>query len=221
MMTKHLSETQRRRQILRSARAEFVAKGFQDARVEDVAREASLSKGAVYFYFKSKRDLFMALVLEEHEQTYAILDASEQDLRPALVKLLELGGGYLDHFARKDAPPRVNLMMCELGMRDADIREECQAIHHRFVDATARIVAQGIAEGSFRSADPLAIAQMIKAMIDGFAGQAAINIELDQQRLVGEGFKMILRGILKEPDEANRLLEARAALAMMAPGGAT
>ena len=71
VMTKHLSEAERRSQILRAARAVFIEKGFLAARVEDVAKRASLSKGAVYFYFSSKRDLFMALVQEEHEATTA------------------------------------------------------------------------------------------------------------------------------------------------------
>jgi AcrR family transcriptional regulator len=212
-MTKHLSETERRRQILRSARNEFVRKGYQDARVEDVAREASLSKGAVYFYFPSKRDLFMALVLEEHEATYALLEDAETDDSPALVRLLNLGWRYIDHFAEADAPPRVNLMMCELGMRDDDIREEVQAIHHRFVDALARIVAQGISEGSFHAADPLAIAEMLKAMIDGFAGQAAIGVHPDRQRLVTEGFQMILRGVLADPGQATMLSQSSAVAA--------
>ena len=48
-MTKHLSESERRAQILRSARAVFIERGFEAARVEDVAKRAGLSKGAVYF----------------------------------------------------------------------------------------------------------------------------------------------------------------------------
>ena len=62
-MTKHQSESERKAQILTAARDVFVARGYADARVEDVAKKAGLSKGAVYFYFPSKRHLFMALVL--------------------------------------------------------------------------------------------------------------------------------------------------------------
>ena len=61
-MTKHLSETERRAQILRAARSVFIEKGYLAARVEDVAKQAGMSKGAVYFYFSSKRELFLALM---------------------------------------------------------------------------------------------------------------------------------------------------------------
>ena len=198
-MTKHLSEIERRAQILRSARAVFIERGYIAARVEDVAKRAGLSKGAVYFYFSSKRDLFMALVAEEHENTYSFLDSAEEDYRPAAVKLLDLGQKYLDYFAGLKSPPRFFLMMCEMGIRDDEIREECQAVHQRFVDAASRILAQGMAEGSFRKADPLAVAQMLKAIIDGMAGQSAIGVRPERERLLGDGINMILYGILAPP----------------------
>lgn len=200
-MTKHLSEAERRSQILRSARAVFIERGYVDARVQDVAKRAGLSKGAVYFYFSSKRDLFMALVQEEHENTYSFLDVAESDDRPASVKLVDLGQKYLNYFAGLKSPPRFFLMMCEQGIRDDEIREECQAVHQRFVDAATRILAQGMSEGAFRKGDPIAVAQMLKAMIDGMAGQSAIGIRPEAERLLGDGLQFILHGLLAPADE--------------------
>lgn len=197
-MTKHLSEAERRSQILRAARAVFIEKGYIAARVEDVAKRASISKGAVYFYFSSKRDLFMALVQEEHENTYSFLDKAEQDTRPAAIKLLDLGQKYLDYFAGLKSPPRFFLMMCEQGIRDDEIREEVQAVHQRFVDAVTLIVAQGMAEGTFRNADPQGVAMMLKAIIDGLAGQSAIGIRPDREKLVVDGIQLLLRGLLAD-----------------------
>lgn len=211
-MTKHQSEAERRAQILAAAREEFVSKGFASARVEDVAKRARLSKGAVYFYFPSKRDLFMALVLEEHERSYSFLEQAEAEDRPALGKLLEVGRRYLTYFAGLDKPPRFFLMMTELSMRDEALREECAALHQRFVDATTRIFAQGIAEGAFREMAPMSVAQLLKGLIDGFAGQAAIGVQPDTEHLVREGFELVLRGILREPELAPQLLAAAEAL---------
>jgi TetR/AcrR family acrAB operon transcriptional repressor len=195
-MTKHLTEAERRAQILRAARAVFIEKGYLAARVEDVAARAGLSKGAVYFYFQSKRDLMIALVQEEHENTYSFLDQAEKDHRPGAIKLLDLGQKYLDYFAGLKSPPRFFLMMCEQGIRDEEIREEVAAVHHRFVDAATRILAQGQAEGAFRKGDPAAMAQMLKAIIDGLAGEAAIGIRPDRDRLMTDGIQMLLYGIL-------------------------
>jgi AcrR family transcriptional regulator len=194
-MTKHQTEGERRSQILRAARAVFIQKGFLAARVEDVAKRAGLSKGAVYFYYSSKRQLFLALVQDEHDTTYSFLENAEQDDRPAMVKLLDLGQRYLDYFAGLKSPPRFFLMMSEQGIRDEEVREECQAVHQRFVDAASRLLAQGMSEGSFREMDPVAVAVMLKAMIDGLAGQSAIGIRPDRDRLLGGGVDLLLNGL--------------------------
>jgi len=200
-MTRHQSEGERRSQILRAARSVFVEKGYLAARVEDVARRAALSKGAVYFYYESKRDLFLALVREEQETTYSFLDVADHDERPAVVKLLDLGRKYIEYFAGLKTPPKFFLLSCEAAIRDEEIREEIAATHQRFVDATTRVIAQGVAEGTFRAKDPPAAAQLFKAMIDGLAGQAAIGIRPDKDRMAGAGIDAILHGILvrREP----------------------
>ena len=198
-MTRHLPEAERKAQILRAARAVFIQEGYLASRVEDVAKRAGLSKGAVYFYFPSKRDLFLALVHEEHEATYSFLETAEGDDRTAAIKMLDLGQKYLDYFAGLKSPPRFFLMMCEQAIRDDEVREEVQAVHQRFVDATARILAQGMAEGVFRQADPLAVAQVLKALIDGLAGGSAIGIRPDKDRLRTDGIQMMLHGLLAHP----------------------
>lgn len=196
-MTKHLPEPERRAQILRAARAVFIERGYLAARVEDVAARANLSKGAVYFYFETKRDLFLALVREEQEQTYSFLDAAESDARPATVKLVDLGQKYVGYFAGLKSPPRFFMMMCEQAIRDDEIREELQAVHQRFVEQVTRVIAQGIAEGAFRDIDPMAAAQVLKAMIDGLAGQSAIGVRPDTVRLSTDGLRVILEGLLQ------------------------
>ena len=197
-MTRHQPEAERRAQILRAARQVFVEKGFLATRVDDIAKRAKLSKGALYFYFASKRELFLALVAEEHENTYSFLHKAEVDGRQAVVKLLDLGQQYLDYFAGLKSPPRFFLMMTEMAVRDDEIREEVVAVHQRFTDAATRILAQGMEEGSIRRGDPSAMAQMLKAIIDGFAGQSAIGVRPDPQHLLEGGIQFVLHGILAE-----------------------
>ena len=90
-MTRHLPETERRAQILRAARAIFIERGYLSARVEDIASRAGLSKGALYFYFASKREIFDELVEEELAVTRSFLAEAERDERPAAIKLIDLG----------------------------------------------------------------------------------------------------------------------------------
>lgn len=51
-------------EILAAALEVFAARGFQGARLEEVAKRAGVSKGALYLYFETKADLFRAVVTE-------------------------------------------------------------------------------------------------------------------------------------------------------------
>lgn len=50
-----------RTRILEAAVKVFATKGYHDAKVDDIVNEAQTSKGAFYFYFPSKQDIFIAL----------------------------------------------------------------------------------------------------------------------------------------------------------------
>ena len=55
-------DSAKRRQILDGARRMFLAQGFDAASMGEIAREAGVSKGTLYVYFKSKEELFEAIV---------------------------------------------------------------------------------------------------------------------------------------------------------------
>ena len=52
----------RRNQILDAATKVFVRLGFQHARMDDIVEESGLSKGTLYWYFKSKEDIINAIL---------------------------------------------------------------------------------------------------------------------------------------------------------------
>src|ERR1051325_7831044 len=49
-------------EIVQAAMQVFAEKGFAAARLDDIARLAGVSKGALYLYFETKEDLFRAVV---------------------------------------------------------------------------------------------------------------------------------------------------------------
>jgi AcrR family transcriptional regulator len=51
-----------RERILRAARTVFGARGYHSATIEEIADEAELSNGAIYYNFGSKEELFLALL---------------------------------------------------------------------------------------------------------------------------------------------------------------
>jgi AcrR family transcriptional regulator len=55
-----------RERLLESAKTLFSQRGYYATSVEEIVASAGLSKGAFYFYFKSKEELFKSLVEEVH-----------------------------------------------------------------------------------------------------------------------------------------------------------
>ena len=62
----------RRAQILAGARRAFARWGYEGATVQRLEREIGLSHGAIFNYYRSKLDLFIALAHEDHERFHAI-----------------------------------------------------------------------------------------------------------------------------------------------------
>jgi len=67
-------EQQRRDQILAAAMACFARQGYHATSMDDVVRESGLSVGAIYSYFPSKEDLFLALSDARAEQSLAYMN---------------------------------------------------------------------------------------------------------------------------------------------------
>ncbi|MBB2973783.1 TetR/AcrR family transcriptional regulator [Mesorhizobium sp. RMAD-H1] len=79
----------KRMQILEGARRVFMRMGFDAASMNDITREAGVSKGTIYVYFNSKEELFEALCDESRASMFAGLMADiEHGLsgREALIK---------------------------------------------------------------------------------------------------------------------------------------
>src|SRR5437870_1291221 len=62
-------ERKRREQILAAAMECFARNGYRTTSIEDIVRESKLSVGAIYSYFPSKQDLFLALAEQRTTET--------------------------------------------------------------------------------------------------------------------------------------------------------
>ncbi len=74
---KHQQRTEATRlKLLKSGRRIFAREGFEAARIEDIAAQTGYTRGAFYAHFKSKEDLFFALLeqqMKEHVQNVRAL----------------------------------------------------------------------------------------------------------------------------------------------------
>ena len=89
-------DSAKRRQIVEGARAMFLASGFDAASMMDIAKEAGVSKGTLYVYFKNKEELFAEIVKLEcinHAEGTFVLDQADNAVDKVLTRI---GTDYLN-----------------------------------------------------------------------------------------------------------------------------
>jgi AcrR family transcriptional regulator len=83
----------KRKQIIDGARRVFISLGFDAASMNDITREAGVSKGTIYVYFANKEELFEALIDEERGTIFKNLYESLDRSRPLRETLVRFGIG--------------------------------------------------------------------------------------------------------------------------------
>lgn len=68
-------ERETRKKLLASAKKEFLEKGYAAASLRSICKQAEVTTGALYFFFKDKADLFKSLVEEPLQKVYAAMMA--------------------------------------------------------------------------------------------------------------------------------------------------
>ena len=92
-------ERETKTKLLQSARAEFIAKGYQGASLRSICKNSGVTTGALYFFFKDKDDLFTSLVSPQLDALKAML---AQHMQQELLALDETSTAPANDF-RDDA----------------------------------------------------------------------------------------------------------------------
>ncbi len=82
-------------QVLDGARAVILARGFDGASVDDIAREAGISKATLYRYFPDKSSLFQAVMQRDCTAQASAMPRPIPDDRPLEDALAEAARGYI------------------------------------------------------------------------------------------------------------------------------
>ncbi len=203
-MARKLPHDVRVQQILQSARSCFLQDGYYQTRVEDIARRAGMSKGGVYFHFRSKREIFHSLVVEDYERSMGALReiVASQDVLP--VKLRALARFFLQLFATNADHARFMVVMGDMALRDQEMREQLQQLHRSYIQEMSNLLRQGVEQGDVREIDVEATAELLKALTDGIQMSFALGMPLRIDRLLRTGLEIILHGVERSDAGATR-----------------
>ena len=160
-------------EITAAAFETFAEKGYANARVEEVAKRAGVSKGLLYLYFKTKEELFKAVIKSVVlPRVDALLEAVERDdtSPEAFIR-----GPLRDFMRRLPGSPLaivIKLMLTE-GSRHPDLVDfYWDNVASRGLAAIRTLLARGVERGEFRASrleehPHLVIAPVVMAVVFG------------------------------------------------------
>jgi AcrR family transcriptional regulator len=164
-------KSRRRDEIMAAAKKVFVRKGFHATTIADIAKEAGLAYGSIYWYFDSKDDLFHALIAAE-----------EYALRTHVAVALAASG---TQFGYAEAPFRATLRAtfeffeadkatAKLLFRDAyaldnRFNKHLGGVYERFIDDIETLIVAAQQRGEVVAAPPRLVACTLTALIGQMA----------------------------------------------------
>jgi AcrR family transcriptional regulator len=102
-----------RRELIESAARTFARRGFQGASLEEIAREAGYSTGAIYWHFKGKDDLFLG-VFEAYARSRAAEIAAVRETAEGDFPTRERA--FADNWMRRaDEEPEIVMLVLEFA----------------------------------------------------------------------------------------------------------
>jgi TetR/AcrR family transcriptional regulator, mexJK operon transcriptional repressor len=125
-------------QVLEGARTVFLRDGFERASVDDIAREAGVSKATLYAYFPDKRLLFMEIATAECRRQAQDAE-SRIDPNAPIAQVLRLAAEKIVAFLQSDFGQRIY----RIAVAES---ENFPALAHEFYHSGPRLVQDRIAE---------------------------------------------------------------------------
>jgi AcrR family transcriptional regulator len=154
-----------RRNILDAARKEFVEKGLSGARVDEIAARIATSKRMIYYYFKDKQGLYIAVLEEAYSKIRATERALDLAALPPAQALNALAAFTFDHHA--DNTDFVRLVMIENihHARHLKISTKIGQVNLSAIGTVRDIYERGVVAGLFRPGiDPFDIHLTMSAL---------------------------------------------------------
>lgn len=190
---------ERKLQIIEAAVSVFAREGFNKARMDDIADKAGLSKGALYWYFKSKD----AIILTILDSLFSREISRIQKLADIDLPVREMMKVYIDSIT-KDLGAMKPMMpilfeFIAMAFRQKNIRKSLQKYFKNFMEVTEPLIQRGIDKGEFIPVDPTNASQTIGAIIEGSVLLWSYDPEtIDLKALIESSVNLLLEGLEKK-----------------------
>ena len=188
---------ERKAQIYQAALTCFGRKGYHLTTMDDIVAESGLSKGALYWYFKGKKELFLSLFQEVMEQVGRVWEEISFDEKASAREKL-LASMELFRTELEDMVPFFGVMVeaWALTRHDEDVEDILRELYVPYIDIMTRIVEEGVASGEFCVESVQATALVVITLFDGITMALSTGLwQHDWDEVMNAAMALVLNGL--------------------------
>ena len=161
------NKNEKKEQIMDAALKIIISKGYENSRMDDIVDLSSMSKGAIYWYYKSKKEVYLNLV------NYWVIKYStvinhivEEDDSPA-EQLKDVFEYFILQYEQDPSAFKALVEFWSLAGRDKDFQKKLDKVYSNFLEFLERIINKGVKSGEFKNLDVRITALSIMVNIEG------------------------------------------------------
>ena len=189
---------QRKEQILDAALLVIVENGYHQSRMDDIVSTSGLSKGAIYWYYKSKKDVYLDLV--NHwviRYSNSLLKLTQKNISSS-EQLKNLFETFFHQFEKDPIVFKALLEFWSLAGRDTEFNIKLEKVTYNFIQYIESIIKKGVESGEFKQVNPNIAAMSIMVVIEGISWFTLFEKNsVSAKEYTETVFEFILSGLLK------------------------
>jgi AcrR family transcriptional regulator len=195
-LTRKEKQARTRQSLLRSAAKLFACNGMQHASVEDVAEDAGYTKGAFYANFKSKEELFLAMLDERFAERLEEIDRAAHTGGELEEQARQAGADFIRAIGSDEEWERLFFEFTAYAARNEEFRQELVTRYRSLRERIAKLYEERVAELGVELPVPASeLAVMTFAMANGIAMERLLEPETVSEELYGTMLAIFFGGL--------------------------
>lgn len=197
--------TDTRTKVLEAAKRIFAKHGFAGATLDQVAADAGMTKGAVYWHYSSKNDLYLALCEHNLSQQTKLIPMEAEGILNSSDPIQAIAAWLRSQFQECLEGPEQAMLFFEflVSSRDPEIRQRLSSAFEELYQQVARMFEALQSKGQLRqNIAPKAMAVYIQSLLHGLLVTWLINPrEADLDSMTEDLAQLLWNGFYSEDHE--------------------